>query len=39
MMTPTFTPEAFAALGAPALVYVRPDQGQRDHGWRARKRR
>ena len=24
MMTPTFTPEAFAALGAPALVYVRP---------------
>ncbi len=24
MMTPTFTTEAFAALGAPALVYVRP---------------
>jgi len=23
-MTPTFTTEAFAALGAPALVYVRP---------------
>ena len=23
-MTPTFTNEAFAALGAPALVYVRP---------------
>jgi len=24
MMTPTLTTEAFAALGAPALVYVRP---------------
>ena len=24
MMTPTFTTEAFAALGGPALVYVRP---------------
>ncbi len=23
-MTPTFSQEAFAALGAPALVYVRP---------------
>jgi hypothetical protein len=23
-MTPTFTTEAFAALGGPALVYVRP---------------
>jgi len=24
MLTPTFTNEAFAALGAPVLVYVRP---------------
>lgn len=24
MMTQTLTPEAFAALGAPSLVYVRP---------------
>ena len=24
MLTPTFTNEAFAALGAPQLVYVRP---------------
>ena len=24
MMTPTFTTEDFAALGGPALVYVRP---------------
>ena len=24
MMTPTFTTEAFAALGGPVLVYVRP---------------
>ncbi len=24
MMTPQFTPEAFAALGGPNLVYVRP---------------
>jgi hypothetical protein len=24
MMTPVLTPEAFAALGAPDLVYVRP---------------
>jgi hypothetical protein len=24
MMTPTLTTEAFAALGAPDLVYVRP---------------
>jgi hypothetical protein len=27
-MTPAFTNEAFAALGAPALVYVRPVKAQ-----------
>ena len=27
-MTHSFTPEAFAALGAPELVYVRPIRGE-----------
>ena len=28
MMTPSLTPEAFAALGGPDLVYVRPIKAQ-----------